>query len=66
MCPGGSAVAAASEENRVVTNGMSKYLRDGRNANSAILHQWVKMILDDDPLLELSCNEESRMLPLTG
>lgn len=37
MCPGGVVVAAASEENRVVTNGMSYYLRDKENANSALL-----------------------------
>lgn len=51
MCPGGSVVAAASEENRVVTNGMSKYLRDGRNANSAILVSVGKNDFgSDDPL----------------
>lgn len=37
MCPGGSVVAAASEEGRVVTNGMSEYARDKANANSALL-----------------------------
>lgn len=37
MCPGGSVVAAASEEEGVVTNGMSTYSRDGVNANSAVL-----------------------------
>ena len=37
MCPGGSVVAAASEEGGVVTNGMSKFARDGENANSALL-----------------------------
>lgn len=37
MCPGGYVVAAASEENGVVTNGMSEYKRDGENANSALL-----------------------------
>ena len=37
MCPGGVVVNAASEENTVVTNGMSYKSRDGRNANSAIL-----------------------------
>lgn len=37
MCPGGSVVAASSEENAVVTNGMSEYSRDGKNSNSAIL-----------------------------
>ena len=37
MCPGGHVVAAASENERLVTNGMSYHARDGRNANSAIL-----------------------------
>lgn len=37
MCPGGYVVAAASEENTVVTNGMSYSDRAGENANSAIL-----------------------------
>ncbi|MEG0020504.1 MAG: hypothetical protein RR728_08155, partial [Oscillospiraceae bacterium] len=37
MCPGGSVVAAASEENTVVTNGMSRHARDGKNANSALV-----------------------------
>ncbi len=37
MCPGGQVVAAASEEGRVVTNGMSLHARDGEFANSALL-----------------------------
>ena len=37
MCPGGYVVAAASEEGRVVTNGMSYADRDGQNANAALL-----------------------------
>ena len=37
MCPGGHVVAAASEEGRVVTNGMSYADRDGENANAALL-----------------------------
>ncbi len=37
MCPGGTVVAAASEEGGVVTNGMSPFARDGVNANAAIL-----------------------------
>jgi len=37
MCPGGFVVGAASEEGGVVTNGMSYYNRDGKNANSAVL-----------------------------
>jgi uncharacterized FAD-dependent dehydrogenase len=37
MCPGGTVVAAASEPGGVVTNGMSQYSRNERNANSAIV-----------------------------
>jgi len=37
MCPGGHVVAAASEKNTVVTNGMSYSARSGENANSALL-----------------------------
>jgi len=37
MCPGGTVVAAASEEGHLVTNGMSQYSRHERNANSAIV-----------------------------
>ena len=37
MCPGGEVVASASENGGVVTNGMSVFARDGKNANSALL-----------------------------
>jgi len=37
MCPGGTVVAATSEEHRVVTNGMSQYSRNERNANAGIV-----------------------------
>ena len=37
MCPGGEVMASSSEENTIVTNGMSKFARDGENANSALL-----------------------------
>lgn len=37
MCPGGTVVAAASEPESVVTNGMSVFARDGENANAALL-----------------------------
>jgi hypothetical protein len=46
MCPGGTVVAAASERGRVVTNGMSQYSRDERNANSGIV---VGIMPDDYP-----------------
>ncbi len=37
MCPGGTVVAATSEASRVVTNGMSQYSRNERNANAGIV-----------------------------
>lgn len=37
VCPGGTVVAATSEQGRVVTNGMSQYSRNERNANAAIV-----------------------------
>ena len=46
MCPGGQVVAAASEEGGVVVNGMSRFARDGENANSALL---VEVRPDDLP-----------------
>jgi uncharacterized FAD-dependent dehydrogenase len=46
MCPGGLVVAATSEPGRVVTNGMSQYSRNERNANSAIV---VGITPDDYP-----------------
>ncbi len=51
MCPGGTVVAAASEENTVVTNGMSEYARNKENANSALLVQIkVTDFESEDPL----------------
>lgn len=37
VCPGGQVVAAASEEGRLVTNGMSRFARDGENINGGLL-----------------------------
>ncbi len=39
MCPGGFVMPATSEEGCVVSNGMSNYARDGKNANSALIAQ---------------------------
>ena len=51
MCPGGYVVAAASEEGRVVTNGMSYADRAGENANAALLVTVnPKDLPDQDPL----------------
>ena len=37
MCPGGVVMASASSKGEIVTNGMSVYARDGKNANSALI-----------------------------
>ena len=37
MCPGGTVMPSSSEENTIVTNGMSNFARNGKNANSAVL-----------------------------
>lgn len=51
MCPGGVVMASSSEENTIVTNGMSTFLRDGKNANSAILvNVTPNDFYDDSPL----------------
>jgi uncharacterized FAD-dependent dehydrogenase len=54
MCPGGEVVASSSEEGTIVTNGMSNYARDKKNANSALL---VNVMPEDfeskDPLAGL-------------
>ena len=44
MCPGGTVMASSSEPKTIVTNGMSKFLRDGLNSNSALL---VSVVPDD-------------------
>lgn len=59
MCPGGQVVAAASEENRLVTNGMSLYARDSVNANSALLVGVdPAMFGSDDPLAGVAFQRE--------
>jgi len=50
MCPGGVVVAATSETEAVVTNGMSQYSRSERNANSAIVVGIAPSDFDNDPL----------------
>ena len=68
MCPGGTVVAATSEEGRVVTNGMSQYSRNERNANSGIV---VGITPDDYPGdvlagVEFQRKWESRAFELGG
>jgi uncharacterized FAD-dependent dehydrogenase len=50
MCPGGTVVAAASEPGGVVTNGMSQYSRNERNANAAIVVGVTPADYPDGPL----------------
>lgn len=51
MCPGGYVMASSSEEETIVTNGMSKFARDGENANSALLVNVTPNDFEgDDPL----------------
>lgn len=50
MCPGGTVVAAASEPGRVVTNGMSQYSRNERNANAGIVVGITPADYPDHPL----------------
>lgn len=52
MCPGGSVIPAASEAGGVVTNGMSNYARDGRNANAALLAQVKRSDFDRGGVLD--------------
>lgn len=51
MCPGGFVMPATSEEGGVVTNGMSNYARDEKNANAALIAQVTRAdFKDDSPL----------------
>jgi len=50
MCPGGTVVAAASEPDGVVTNGMSQYSRNERNANAGIVVAITPADYPDHPL----------------
>jgi len=69
MCPGGTVVAATSEAGRVVTNGMSQYSRNERNANAGIVVGITPADFPgNDPLagIELQRKLESRAFELGG
>jgi hypothetical protein len=69
MCPGGTVVAATSEAGRVVTNGMSQYSRNERNANSGIVVGITpEQDYPGDPLagIEFQRRWESRAYELGG
>ena len=69
MCPGGTVVAAASEPNCVVTNGMSQYSRNERNANAGIVVGITPADFPgDDPLAGIALQRklEARAFQLGG
>lgn len=63
MCPGGYVVASASENERLVTNGMSYSVRDGKNSNSAVLVGIdPKNLGNEDPLAGIYLQEKTEEL----
>jgi uncharacterized protein len=68
MCPGGTVVAATSEPGRVVTNGMSQYSRNERNANSGIVVGITPADYPGHPLagIDFQRHWESRAFELGG
>jgi len=68
MCPGGTVVAATSEPNCVVTNGMSQYSRNERNANAGIVVGITPADYPGGPLagIELQRKLESHAFELGG
>jgi len=68
MCPGGTVVAATSEPGRVVTNGMSQYSRNERNANAGIVVGITPADYPGHPLagMEFQRQWESRAYELGG
>ena len=68
MCPGGTVVAAASEPGCVVTNGMSQYSRNERNANAGIVVGITPEDYPGGPLagIELQRKLEARAFELGG
>lgn len=63
MCPGGAVVGAASEQGRLVINGMSEYARDKKNANSAIVVSvGPKDFPSDSPLAGIEFQRHYEML----
>ncbi len=68
MCPGGTVVAATSEPERVVTNGMSQYSRNERNANAGIVVDVTPADFPGDALAGIAFQRqwESRAFELGG
>jgi uncharacterized FAD-dependent dehydrogenase len=63
MCPGGTVVAATSEPERVVTNGMSQYSRNERNANAGIVVGITPLDYPGGPLAGIELQRGSKRAP---
>lgn len=68
MCPGGTVVPAASEQCGIVTNGMSEFARDGRNANAAMVVSVTPKDFGNSPLdgVNFARQIEQKAYSLTG
>ena len=67
MCPGGFVMPATSEKGGVVTNGMSNYARDGKNANSALIAQVSRAdFASDSPLAGIEFQRRIERLAFTA
>lgn len=68
MCPGGTVVPSQSEENSIVTNGMSEFARNGENANAAIAVSVSPEDYGSSPLdgVNFARDIEKRAFELTG
>ena len=68
MCPGGMVVPSQSEKNSVVTNGMSEFARDGRNANAALVVSVTPDDFGSSPLdgVKFARSIEQKAYTLTG
>ena len=66
MCPGGTVVAAASEPGGVVTNGMSQYSREERNANAGIVVAITPADYPGDPLAGMHFQRQWERLAYTA
>ena len=69
MCPGGTVMPSSSEKNTIVTNGMSYFSRDGKNANSAVLVNVTPSdFATDNPLagIDFQKNLEEKSFVLGG
>ena len=69
MCPGGVVMPSSSEQNTIVTNGMSYFARDGKNANSAVLVNVMPSDFDNNsPLagIDFQKNLEEKSFILGG